>query len=391
MNGKTESRQIIHIDMDAFYASVEQRDDPSLQGRPVIVGGKPDSRGVVSTASYEARKAGIHSAMSLAEAYRRCPEAVFLKVDGKKYQEVSVQIREVFLTYTPLVEPISLDEAFLDVTGSIRLFGPTVEIARTIKERIKNEIGLTASVGVAHNKFLAKLASDLNKPDGFVVVDADHVQEFLDPLSIERIWGIGNKMAERLHGLNIHTIHELRQIEKEYLIRLFGTWGNQVYSLGRGIDDRPVESEKETKSLGRETTFEIDIADREVLKTILLELACDIGQSLRKHELMGKTVTLKLRYSDFHTISRSHTLSQATNLEDVIYQEACHLLEEVSLKQAIRLIGITLHHLIRDDEVQLSLFDEPQRDREKLVKVIDSINEKYGINSITRARLLQKK
>lgn len=391
MNGKTESRQIIHIDMDAFYASVEQRDDPSLQGRPVIVGGKPDSRGVVSTASYEARKAGIHSAMSLAEAYRRCPEAVFLKVDGKKYREVSVQIREVFLTYTPLVEPISLDEAFLDVTGSIRLFGPTVEIARTIKERIKNEIGLTASVGVAHNKFLAKLASDLNKPDGFVVVDADHVQEFLDPLSIERIWGIGNKMAERLHGLNIHTIHELRQIEKEYLIRLFGTWGNQVYSLGRGIDDRPVESEKETKSLGRETTFEIDIADREVLKTILLELACDIGQSLRKHELMGKTVTLKLRYSDFHTISRSHTLSQATNLEDVIYQEACHLLEEVSLKQAIRLIGITLHHLIRDDEVQLSLFDEPQRDREKLVKVIDSINEKYGINSITRARLLQKK
>lgn len=391
MNGKTESRQIIHIDMDAFYASVEQRDDPSLQGRPVIVGGKPDSRGVVSTASYEARKAGIHSAMSLAEAYRRCPEAVFLKVDGKKYREVSVQIREVFLTYTPLVEPISLDEAFLDVTGSIRLFGPTVEIARTIKERIKNEIGLTASVGVAHNKFLAKLASDLNKPDGFVVVEADHVQEFLDPLSIERIWGIGNKMAERLHGLNIHTIHELRQIEKEYLIRLFGTWGNQVYSLGRGIDDRPVESEKETKSLGRETTFEIDIADREVLKTILLELACDIGQSLRKHELMGKTVTLKLRYSDFHTISRSHTLSQATNLEDVIYQEACHLLEEVSLKQAIRLIGITLHHLIRDDEVQLSLFDEPQRDREKLVKVIDSINEKYGINSITRARLLQKK
>lgn len=389
MNGKIESRQIIHVDMDAFYASIEQRDDPSLQGRPVIVGGRPESRGVVSTASYEARKAGIHSAMPLAEAYRRCPEAVFLTVDGRKYREVSQQIREVFLAYTPLVEPISLDEAFLDVTGSLRLFGSAEEIGRKVKERIKSEIGLIASVGVAHNKFLAKLASDLKKPDGFVVVDTNRVQEFLDPLSVERIWGVGNKMAERLHGLNINTIHELRQIEKEYLIRFFGTWGNQIYTLARGIDDRPVESEKETKSIGRETTFDIDVADREVLRTILLELACDIGQSVRKQELMGKTITLKLRYSDFRTISRSHTLNEATNLDDVIYQQAYRLLEDVSFKQPVRLIGITLHHLIRDDEVQLSLFDDQHKDRDKLVKVIDSINEKYGVKSIIRARLLQ--
>jgi DNA polymerase-4 len=391
MSGDIDSRQIIHVDMDAFYASIEQRDNPALQGCPVVVGGKPNSRGVVSTASYEARKAGIHSAMPLAEAYRHCPQAIFLPVNGKKYRHVSQQIREVFLTYTPLVEPISLDEAFLDVTASRRLFGSASEIARTIKERIKDEIDLTASVGVATNKFLAKLASDLKKPDGFVVVDPAHVQEFLDPLSIERIWGVGDKMAERLHGLNIHTIHELRRIEKDYLIRLFGTWGNQIYALARGIDDRPVESEKEAKSIGRETTFDIDVADREVLATILLELSCDIGQSLRKEKLKGKTVILKVRYSDFMTISRSHTLSQATNLEDVIYQEAYHLFQEVSLKQAIRLIGVTLHNLISQDEVQLSLFDEPRREREKLVKVIDSINEKYGKNSITRARLLQQR
>lgn len=374
--------------MDAFYASVEQRDDPLLQGRPVVVGGKLDSRGVVSTASYEARKAGIHSAMPIAEAYRRCPQAVFLPVNGKKYRQVSDQIREVFLTYTPLVEPISLDEAFLDVTASIRLFGASTEIARTIKERIKNEINLTASVGVASNKFLAKLASDLQKPNGFVVVDPNQVQEFLDPLSVERIWGVGDKVAERLHGLNIHTIRELRQIDQEYLTHLFGTWGNQIYALARGIDNRPVESEKETKSIGRETTFDIDLADREVLATILLELACDVGQRLRKEQLKGKTVTLKVRYSDFRTISRSHTLNQATNLEEVIYQEACQLLQEVSLKQAIRLIGITLHNLISQNEVQLAFFDESQKEREKLVKVIDSINKKYGEKSITRARLL---
>ncbi|AHF06802.1 DNA polymerase IV [Desulfitobacterium metallireducens] len=388
MSDVFNSRQIIHVDMDAFYASVEQRDDPSLQGRPVVVGGKPDRRGVVSAASYEARQAGIHSAMPLTEAYRRCPKAVFLPVNGKKYWQVSQEIRDVFLTYTPLVEPISIDEAFLDVTDSIRLFGSASEIAREIKERIKNEINLIASIGVASNKFLAKISSDLEKPNGFVVVNPDRVQEFLDPLSVERIWGVGDKMAERLHGLNIHTICELRQIEQDYLTHIFGTWGNQIYALARGIDDRPVVSEKEAKSIGRETTFDDDLADREVLGTILLELACDIAQSLRKEQMKGKTVTLKVRYSDFRTISRSHTLNKATNLEDIIYQEACQLLQEVSLKQAIRLIGITLHHLIRQDEVQLALFDEPEKKRERLVKVIDSIKEKYGDSSITRARLL---
>lgn len=389
MNPQTKHRQIIHVDMDAFYASVEQRDDPALKGRPVVVGGNPNSRGVVSTASYEARKAGIHSAMPLAEARRRCPQAIFLPVNGKKYRQVSQQIREIFLTYTPLVEPLSLDEAFLDVTGSTKLFGAAEEIALTIKQRIQNELNLCASVGVANNKFLAKLASDLEKPNGFVVVNPDSVQEFLDPLPVNRIWGVGEKMLQRLDRLNIHTVYDLRMVDQALLIRLFGSWGNQIYCLARGIDDRPVESIREAKSIGRETTFAYDLADRETLETILLELACDVGQSLRREQLKGKTITLKIRYEDFRTLSRSHTLSQATHLEDVIYTEARQLLSEISLQQPLRLIGITVSNLMNQEEGQLSLFDESYQDQEKLVKVIDSILEKYGEKSIIRARLLR--
>lgn len=389
MNPQTKHRQIIHVDMDAFYASVEQRDDPALKGRPVVVGGSPNSRGVVSTASYEARKAGIHSAMPLAEARRRCPQAIFLPVNGKKYRQVSQQIREIFLTYTPLVEPLSLDEAFLDVTGSTKLFGAAEEIALTIKQRIQNELNLCASVGVANNKFLAKLASDLEKPNGFVVVNPDSVQEFLDPLPVNRIWGVGEKMLQRLDRLNIHTVYDLRMVDQALLIRLFGSWGNQIYCLARGIDDRPVESIREAKSIGRETTFAYDLADRETLETILLELACDVGQSLRREQLKGKTITLKIRYEDFRTLSRSHTLSQATHLEDVIYTEARQLLSEISLQQPLRLIGITVSNLMNQEEGQLSLFDESYQDQEKLVKVIDSILEKYGEKSIIRARLLR--
>lgn len=384
-------RKIIHVDMDAFYASVEQRDDPSLLGKPVVVGGRPNSRGVVSTASYEARQAGIHSAMPLAEAFRRCPQAVFLPVNGPKYRQVSLQIRRIFLDYTPMVEPLALDEAFLDVTGSTSLFGPAEATAFTIKERIQQELNLTASVGLACNKFLAKLASDLRKPNGFVVVQPDRVQEFLDPLPVERVWGIGKKTAERLHSLNVKTVKDLRQLAPGYLTEMFGVLGNQIHQLAHGVDDRPVESDRDAKSIGRETTFAIDIADRDILETVLLELACDVGQSLRKEALKAKTLTLKARYDDFRTISRSRTLPQAFNLDDIIYHEACSLLREVSLKQPLRLIGISLHNLTDREEGQLSLFAEPQQDKENLAKVIDTVKEKYGAQSIMRARLLGRK
>ena len=382
-------RKILHVDMDAFYASVEQRDDPSRLGKPVVVGGRPNSRGVVSAASYEARKFGIHSALPLAEAFRRCPHAVFLPVNIQKYREVSKQIRQIFLTYTPMVEPLSLDEAFLDVTGSTSLFGPEDEIALMIKQRIQQELDLTASVGLACNKFLAKLASDLRKPDGFVVVQPDRVQEFLDPLSVERIWGVGKKTAEQLHTLNIRTVRDLRNLEQGYLTQLLGVIGSQLYLLARGIDERPVESDRVVKSIGRETTFATDITDRDLLETVLLKLSVDVGRSARKESLKGKTITLKVRYNDFRAISRSHTLTRAINLDNVIYQEVCHLLGEVALKQPLRLIGVTLSNLTDKEESQLSLFTEPRHDSENLTKIIDLVKEKYGETSITRARLLR--
>ena len=381
-------RKIIHVDMDAFYASVEQRDDPTLQTKPVVVGGKPNSRGVVCAASYEARKFGIHSAMPMAEAFRRCPHAVFLPVNMPKYHDVSVQIRQIFMTYTPIVEPLSLDEAFLDVTGSTSLFGSANTIGLTIKQRIQQELNLTASVGVASNKFLAKLASDLQKPDGFVVVQPNRIQAFLDPLSVERIWGVGKKTAEQLHKLNIKTVRDLRRLELGYLTQLFGVLGSQLYQLAQGIDDRPVESERVAKSIGRETTFATNIVDRDLLETELLKIAVDVGRRLRKEALRGKTITVKVRYDDFRTVSRSHTLSQATDLDDVIFKESCNLFREISLKQPLRLIGLTLHNLTDKLERQLSLFCEAQKDDETLTKVIDVLKEKYGEKSITRARLL---
>lgn len=381
-------RKILHVDMDAFYASVEQRDDPSLKGKPVVVGGRPNSRGVVSAASYEARKYGVRSAMPIAEAARRCPSAIFLPVNGHKYREVSSQIREIFLTYTPMVEPLSLDEAFLDVTGSTSLFGPADIIALTIKQRIQEELNLTASVGLACNKFLAKLASDLKKPDGFVVVQPDKVREFLDPLPVERIWGVGEKTAEQLHIHNVKTVQDLRRLELKFLTKLFGSAGSQLYHLAQGLDDRPVESERAVKSIGRETTFETDIADLDVLETTILKLALDVGRSLRKESLKAKTVTLKVRYADFRTLTRSRTMARATDLDDLIYQEACSLLHELSLKQPLRLIGVTTSNLTDQVENQLSLFEEPQSERENLTRVLDLVKEKYGEKSITRARLL---
>ena len=388
MDAWTNLRKILHVDMDAFYASVEQRDNPSLLGKPIVVGGSRNNRGVVSAASYEARKFGIHSAMPMAEVYWRCPHAVCLPVDIPKYREVSLQIRQIFLTYTPMVEPLSLDEAFLDVTGSLSLFGPAGKIALVIKKRIQQELNLTASVGLACNKFLAKIASDLQKPDGLVVVQPDRIQEFLDPLSVERIWGVGKKTAEQLHALNIRTVRDLRNFDQDTLTKLLGVIGRQLYLLARGNDDRPVASDRVVKSIGRETTFAIDIADRDVLETVLLKLSMDVGRSARKELLKGKTITLKVRFKDFKAISRSHTLTQASHLDDVIYREVCHLLGEVALRQPVRLMGVTLSNLTDQEESQLCLFTEVKKDRENLTKILDLVKEKYGESSITRAKLL---
>lgn len=381
---------IIHCDMDAFFASVEQLKNPGLRGKPVIVGGKPHSRGVVSTCSYEARKYGVRSAMPLAEAYRRCPEAVFIPPDFSAYQEASDNMHKIFSEYTPLIEPISLDEAFLDVTQSLRLFGSPLMIGQEIKERIKNELGLIVSVGIAHNKFLAKLASDLSKPDGFLAVTPGQVRELLDPLDIRRIWGIGEKTAQRLYELNIKTIRDLCRLEEAYLTNLFGSYGSQLYLLARGIDRRKVENIKKAKSIGRETTFPTDISDMDDLEKCLLTLAGDVARSLRRERVKGYTVTLKIKYQDFRMITRSKTLDKPTDLEEVIFAEACFLLQKLVVKP-IRLAGVSLHNLTDCDEPQLSMFEESREQKAELVKTIDRIKDKYGEKSITRARLVEPK
>lgn len=384
------NRSIIHCDMDAFYASVEQLKNPQLRGKPVIVGGSPQSRGVVSACSYEARQYGVHSAMPLAEALRRCPQAVFLPVDFASYKRFSRQMHDIFYDYTPLIEPIALDEAFLDVTGSLSLKGPAHVIGRQIKDRIKNELGLIASIGIAHNKFLAKLASDLSKPDGFMIVPADRVQEFLDPLDISRIWGVGEKAAQKLYSLNIKLVRDLRCLKEANLVKIFGRYGHQLYNLARGIDHRPVESERKAKSIGRETTFAHDILDPAILEEQLLELSTDVARSMRKKSLKGKTITVKIKYSDFRTLTRSVTMDVPTNLELTIYNEACRLLKNVPIKPA-RLIGVSVHNLTDGEDAQLSLFQEQQSGDDRLTKAVDAVKDKYGENIVTRARLLKPK
>src|SRR5262245_28307031 len=288
------SMTILHVDMDAFYASVEQRDDPSLRGQPVIVGGVK-GRGVVCAASYEARKFGVRSAMPTAMAQKLCPHGIFLPLRMKHYSNISRQLRAIFLSFTPLVEPLSLDEAFLDVRGCEGLFGPAPEIARQIKSRIKAETDLIASVGVASNKFLAKLASDHGKPDGFVVLPAEKVIEFLTPLPIGRIWGVGAKGEKRLHTLGIRTIGDLAAIPEKTLIEHFGDNGRSMWRLAHGQDDRTVVADREAKSISTETTFSHDIGDRQVLRNILRNLVDELATRMRHGGLRGRTIDVKLR------------------------------------------------------------------------------------------------
>ncbi len=389
MDNQQKKRQIIHVDMDAFYASVEQRDNPDLQGKPVVVGGNPKSRGVASTCSYEARRFGIRSAMPLAEAQRRCPQAIFLPVNMAKYQEVSTQIHRIFEDYTPIIEPISLDEAFLDVTNSLSLFGSSEIIASEIKQRIKTELQLTASVGIASNKYLAKIASDIRKPDGFFKITDEEIDDFLDPLPVERIWGVGPKTAEQLHNRKIKTIRDLKGMEKHYLIQVFGSLGSQLYYLARGIDNRPVEPIREIKSIGRETTFPEDLADHDVLKTFILDLIVDVGRNLRAKSLKARTITLKIRYTDFRTVSRSKTIDFYTDLDKDIAREAYLLLDGLRLTQPIRLLGVSVHNL-SGEMTQPSLFDTEDKNHTEIIsKTVDSLKDRFGEDSITFARLLK--
>ena len=384
---------IMHVDMDAFYASIEQRDHPELRGKPVIVGGTIESRGVVSTASYEARKYGVHSAMAMTEAHRRCPDGIYLPVDMQKYRSVSHQIMAIFHRFTPEVEAISLDEAFLDVTGSQKLFGPAEQIGRAIKRCIQDELDLTASVGLSYNKFLAKLASDLDKPDGFYQILPEELEEKVWPLPIHRMMGVGSKTAQLLTQMGVTTIGQLANMNEGLLEHLLGKQGVVMHQVANGIDDRKVEPVRESKSVGRETTFPQDIQEQYLLETILFTLTDDVCHTLRSSGMKGKTVSIKIRYPDFRSITRALTLEQYTSSFEPVFAAVQKLMQH-NYKDgtAVRLIGVTVSNLKQNDQIieQQDLFQDMrmQKKQKELNEVMDRINEKYGGDTVHRARKL---
>lgn len=386
------TKAIIHVDMDAFFASVEQLDFPELSGKPVVVGGDVKSRGVVAASSYEARKFGIHSAMPMATALRLCPRVVVRPVRMKRYSEISRRIHEIMLSYTPLVEPISIDEAFLDVTGSEKLFGSAEKIGRDIKRRIKEETGLTASVGIGPNMFLAKLASGKCKPDGFLVIREEEKEEFLAPLPVTEIWGVGPATEAELGKLGVTRIADLRKIPLETLKGRFGKFAETMRNLAWGIDEREVTSESVAKSISSEVTFAEDVWDMQALCRALYEQAYDVAKRLQESGLAGRRVTLKVRYADFKTITRSATLEEHINTSGEIYDCAKRLLEtKVDLRgKRVRLIGVGVSSLAEQIERQakfsFSGADSRVHDakRRNAQRILDKVKRKMGEDSINR-------
>ena len=379
-------RIILHVDMDAFYASVEQRDDPKLKGRPVIVGADPKEgrgRGVVAACSYEARKFGVRSALPISQAWKLCPQGAFVPVRMERYVEVSKQVMEVLHRFTNLVEPLSIDEAFLDVSGSTALFGAPEQIARAIKKQIREATGLCASVGVAPNKFVAKIASDLKKPDGLVIVKQDAVEDFLRDLPISKLWGVGPKTEERLHELGIRTIGDLRANPQ-------GPQGAHLHELAYGRDNRPVVPDWEARSISNETTFEEDTADREFMLRTIRRLSESVGRRLRNEDQRARRITLKFRYEEFETHTRQMTLDRPTQSDDEIVRSAVSLFEQFPLDRKVRLLGVGSSDLTRSSKIpsQLGLFEKPAAN-DSLDRTVDAIRTKFGNDSLRRGSQLK--
>ena len=391
------TRAIIHLDMDAFYASVEQLDHAAYRGKPVVVGADPrggKGRGVVAACSYEARPFGIRSAMPISRAYRLCPQAIYVRPRMTRYSEMSDRIFAILRDYTDVVEPLSIDEAFLDVTASQRLFGPAEAIGQTLKARIRSELGLVASIGLAPNKFLAKVASDLGKPDGFVVVAPGKERAFLDPLPISRLWGVGPKTEARLQRMGLQTIGRIAQTPVETLEAMLGGAGRDLWELANGIDDREVVPEQEAKSLGAETTFEKDTDDREEIRRTILELSDRVGRRLRREGYLAGGVTLKFRDHLFRTLTRAAILDHPTDVGDDLFREAWKLLQRVNWTgKRVRLLGVTATRLLAAAEPpggQMPLFQPAADPRRQLARTVDAIQERFGADAIARATLLPK-
>ncbi|MXZ75056.1 MAG: DNA polymerase IV [Gemmatimonadetes bacterium] len=376
-------RTILHADMDAFFAAVEQRDRPELRGKPVIVGGD-GPRSVVSTCSYEAREYGVHSAMPGTTARKLCPQGIFLPVRSEAYGAVSRQVQEVFHRYTPLVEPLSLDEAFLDVTGSSQLFGDGEAIARSIKSDVLKETRLTISVGVSPCKFVAKVASDLDKPDGLVIVLPDRVLDFLAPLPVSCLWGAGRDMQERMVRHGLRTIGDVQQRSSEELQRLLGNAAGAHFArISRGQDDRPVVTGHPAKSVGHENTFGTDLSDREECHGVLVDQSDKVGRRLRKAGRLGRTVRVKVRFGDFRTLTRQAAVAPTDN-DFVIGKTALELFDGVwDGKTGIRLLGVAVGNLVMPEEpVQTDLFREGDGQSDRLVRALDTIRDRYGRRAI---------
>ncbi|VAW81079.1 DNA polymerase IV [hydrothermal vent metagenome] len=387
---------ILHIDMDAFFASVETRDNPLLKGKPVAVGGRSTTRGVIAAASYEARKFGVRSAMPTITAFKLCPSLVLVPVNMASYVQVSRSIHEIFNRYTPEIEPLSLDEAFLDVTASETLLGAAAVIGQKIKSTIASELNLVASVGVATNKFIAKIASDILKPDGFCEVKKGQEQSFLDPLPIERLWGVGKKTAQRFKHFGLKTIRDVRTAGMRFMQSEFGHAGSQIYLLSNGQDKRPVDSRRSSKSVSNETTFSNDISDTSELRACLMSLVEQVSYRLREANIKGRTVSVKLRDPDFNTITRSKTCSKNIDSTDMIWNIALTLLlKEVPKKfKSLRLIGVGVSNFNQiPQSPQQALFntetpEETNSNRKMpiLDKVSDDIRSRFGRKSIHRGR-----
>ncbi len=384
-----KTRKIIHVDMDAFFAQIEQRDNPEYKNKPLIVGG-PLNRGVVSTASYEARKYGIHSGMPLSRAKRLCPRGLYIPVDMEKYLRESAKIRDIFYKFTPLVEIIGCDEGFLDVTGCERLFGSSLEIARKIKGSIYENTNLTSSAGLGPNKFLAKLASNMGKPNGLTVLEnTDRVLAKVRKLPVSYIWGVGHVTDKELKSMGIETIGDLADTPVELIEARFGELGTIMHQMSRGIDNRKVVPNREAKSIGREITYRRDIDDISILNSTLLLLSQKIARNMRHKGYRGKVITLKLRFADFTTISRRTTLKEYTFGIFDLHRAALKLLKAVDLnRRKIRLIGISVSKL--NNTFGFADFIEDSRSRdESLTEAIDTISRRFGENKLTLARIIK--
>lgn len=386
-----QARVIFHVDMDAFFASIAQRDDPSLRGKAVLVGGD-GPRGVVTAASYEARESGCRSAMPMSQAKRLCPHAQVVGVPGEAIRAASARLFELLGEFSPLVEPVSVDEAFVDMTGTERLLGPIDETARRLKCAIRDQLRLNASVGVAPNKFLAKLASDHNKPDGLCIVTADQASDWLAAVPVSRMWGIGRVGEKRMRDRGIRTIGDLRDMPDEWMSTLFGEEADRYRRLSRGIDDRPVVPDHEAKSIGHEQTFGSDLADPEAVRSVMLDQCEQVGRRLRKRHLKAGRMTVKIRFGDFKTITRSATLAQRTDTTADLYESSLGLFDAWAARsfQPVRLIGCSAGQLSAETG-QEGLFGGEQSQRDHAVdEAMDAIAERFGKRAVTRAGAMRR-